>query len=687
MAFGRLRGFSGTADNRQLLPLGVQQYDDEWLKHTDGRALRSLCDPGMGGPSQVRMVKEKEPLKILEEILLSTNTPQVSVLIDCGALLTGMSNRQVAQGVLDLCSWFRAAIYFDDDNQILVLDRDGKDTPLAKSPLQPAHGFTYLDDKHTRGTDLRFAPDAVGAVTICKKTTKDRLVQACMRMRSLGLGQTVMLFLDSEAGRQLAAEAGQQHMQPRPVPSLGLVLAYVTARTAEELKSAIVHWALQGAAFAVRMPFLQHVSNGLGAECRTLAKLCREPEEFQLTSYCQSLSTRPSAEEIPRRAKESPKRILKTADLSEQEVRRWEEEANIIIKSQLLYLHHHQLLCSEDVLVTSMDEEQEREREQEKEREREVEIEMEAEICPPAIQAHKPLPEKHWEWSRALQPGFVADCLSGSPGCPCLFRITADELEQRGTPLPQLQDLRVSHVFATDNFLSSVKIVDANCGPLEKAHAARPVDVYVLAEGSVILLSGWEAGHVLRETRCLSKQASQRATQAEDFPTQLNHISDGGKTMSVCPRGFPKLPDAQHRAVLKLFNGSCDYPRSEIPELAKFLGLLEPSCIHSAARHHGWTERQCRRLWDVLRDMKVLGRNGFVKQVPSMEDSNLKEAVETVLEQSEIDYAPRMVWFHKLLTQISSGHKNPAAVVPEFVRFRLQGHLFQGSSLEELLDL
>ena len=38
-----------------------------------------------------------------------------------------------------------------------------------------------------------------------------------------------------------------------------------------------------------------------------------------------------------------------------------------------------------------------------------------------------------------------------------------------------------------------------------------------------------------------------------------------------------------------------------------------------------------------------------------LEDSNLKEAVETVLEQSEIDYAPRMVWFHKLLTQISSG--------------------------------
>ena len=169
-----------------------------------------------------------------------------------------------------------------------------------------------------------------------------------------------------------------------------------------------------------------------------------------------------------------------------------------------------------------MDEEQEREREQEKEREREVEIEMEAEICLPAIQAHKPLPEKQWEWGRALQPGFVADCLSRSPGCPCLFRIIADELEQRGTPLPQLRDLRVPHVFATDNFLSSVKIADADCGPLEKAHAARPVDVYLLADGGIILISGCDAGHILREMRCLSKQAPRRATQAEDFPTQLS---------------------------------------------------------------------------------------------------------------------------------------------------------------------
>ena len=83
---------------------------------------------------------------------------KVSVLIDCGALLAGMSNREVAEAALFLRDRFLAAIYFNDENQVLVLDKDGKETPLSKSPLQPSHPcFTYLDDRHTRGTDLRFA--------------------------------------------------------------------------------------------------------------------------------------------------------------------------------------------------------------------------------------------------------------------------------------------------------------------------------------------------------------------------------------------------------------------------------------------------------------------------------------------------------------------------------------------------
>ena len=122
-----------------------------------------------------------------------------------------------------------------------------------------------------------------------------------------------------------------------------------------------------------------------------------------MTSYCQSLAAYPSEEEIPRRALDAPEQILKNADLTPQETQRWRERAHKRIRNQLAYLRDHKLLCSEDVLVTSMDEEPEREREQEKEQEKEVEIETKAEVCPPPVQAHTQLVEKQWEWGHALQ--------------------------------------------------------------------------------------------------------------------------------------------------------------------------------------------------------------------------------------------------------------------------------------------
>ena len=274
-----------------------------------------------------------------------------------------------------------------------------------------------------------------------------------------------------------------------------------------------------------------------------------------------------------------------------------------------------------------MDEEQEREREQEKEREKEVEIETEAEVCPPPVQAHTPLAEKQWEWGHALQKGFVSDCLNECDGCPRLHAITADELERCGMHLPQLLDFRdmPSHLFITSNWLCSVQITDDHCSPLERAHTLRAVDTFLLSPAkdqvtSIILLSGWEASNVLVEMRYLSKHAPQRATQAEEFFAQLCHLSDTGKSMCACRVGYPKLPRAEHRAVRKLFNGSCDYSLSECAEVVKFLGLLQPRSAYNFASHQ-WNEQQSQRLWEALRDQKVLSRNSFVKEVPDAQTS------------------------------------------------------------------
>jgi len=54
---------------------------------------------------------------ILEKIATAT-APRINALIDTGALITGYSNKEVAQKLLDLgLSWCEGVIFLDDDDR------------------------------------------------------------------------------------------------------------------------------------------------------------------------------------------------------------------------------------------------------------------------------------------------------------------------------------------------------------------------------------------------------------------------------------------------------------------------------------------------------------------------------------------------------------------------------------------
>jgi hypothetical protein len=55
-----------------------------------------------------------------------------------------------------------------------------------------------LDGAHTRAIGLRLPVYYMAVVTLGAGLTKDRLVQACMRMRKLGKGQTVVFCISPE---------------------------------------------------------------------------------------------------------------------------------------------------------------------------------------------------------------------------------------------------------------------------------------------------------------------------------------------------------------------------------------------------------------------------------------------------------------------------------------------------------
>ena len=65
------------------------------------------------------------------------------------------------------------------DNDIFVVNRDGMKEPLLVSPFskQMDRCLVYLDEAHTRGTDLKMPADYRAIVTLGPDLTKDRLAQ------------------------------------------------------------------------------------------------------------------------------------------------------------------------------------------------------------------------------------------------------------------------------------------------------------------------------------------------------------------------------------------------------------------------------------------------------------------------------------------------------------------------------
>jgi hypothetical protein len=94
-----------------------------------------------------------------------------------------MTNKQLIEHWLSLRKPedVAAGVFFDVD-KLSVLTRDGVVEPLYSSPFsQRLHEcIIYLDDAHTRGTDLKLPLNFRAMVTLGPKVTKDRLVQGML---------------------------------------------------------------------------------------------------------------------------------------------------------------------------------------------------------------------------------------------------------------------------------------------------------------------------------------------------------------------------------------------------------------------------------------------------------------------------------------------------------------------------
>ncbi|KAG9762013.1 hypothetical protein KCU73_g2114, partial [Aureobasidium melanogenum] len=198
-------GFSGTNDSRVILPHSIQQQDLGELLHTNAMVLDLILRKE--NQTYIHAAGERGGKLSVEELLslVSKQNPIINVLIDVGAQVLEATNLQLVRTWLQYRTDAKAAVYFDDRDEAMVLDRSGAATPLRISPLSGKLDdcLFYIDEVHTRGIDLAIPMGAHAAVTLGPRLVKDRLTQACMRLRNLGHGHSLCFISPTEVHRSI----------------------------------------------------------------------------------------------------------------------------------------------------------------------------------------------------------------------------------------------------------------------------------------------------------------------------------------------------------------------------------------------------------------------------------------------------------------------------------------------------
>ena len=172
-------GFSGTNDNRLLLPLNIHQRDLDELKHTGAMVLNTLLRKE--NREYVYAANNAGQRMTVNQLLqtIAAKQPSIRVLLDVGAQVLEIANRQVIEEWMQIALDVKAGVFFDSNDELMVIDREGKLERLFVSSFRERLGecVVYLDEAHTRGTDLAFPRNYRAAVTLGPELTKDRFIQ------------------------------------------------------------------------------------------------------------------------------------------------------------------------------------------------------------------------------------------------------------------------------------------------------------------------------------------------------------------------------------------------------------------------------------------------------------------------------------------------------------------------------
>lgn len=194
MIFEKRLGFSGTTSD--LLPTGMTC---DFEPGSEAKIVRTLTNPSV--ISTMDLQGDWDSQFILR--VVASAKPRFHALIDVGALVTGMTNQEVAAYLLEHgLEGMQGVVYFDDVGRHMVLMRGTSEgIQLDQCGIDPSERFTFFNQTNATGTDCPQVMDARAAVTLGKDMTLRELAQGSWRMRGLGVGQTLTVLVVPEVSR------------------------------------------------------------------------------------------------------------------------------------------------------------------------------------------------------------------------------------------------------------------------------------------------------------------------------------------------------------------------------------------------------------------------------------------------------------------------------------------------------
>ncbi|KAI9918712.1 hypothetical protein PsorP6_012156 [Peronosclerospora sorghi] len=197
--FAKRIGFSGTPSNLLPIDLGECHYEP----CSDGSIFQALTNPSI--VSIERKVAWTARSLLLD---IALTQPPVHALIDTGALITGFDNQEVAAFLLaELSPDMEGVVYLDaNDRQMILLRDHNAAMPLIQCGLHPSKRFTFYDQVHTTGMDIKQCVNARAVLTLGKDMTFRDYAQGAYRMRGIATGQSLYVYLIPEVENRIRHE-------------------------------------------------------------------------------------------------------------------------------------------------------------------------------------------------------------------------------------------------------------------------------------------------------------------------------------------------------------------------------------------------------------------------------------------------------------------------------------------------